>query len=1013
MDKQNFQDKIKMFNSKLVMESPVTKNRSTTVAINENILNKKKEIEKKEIEKKEIENKNKPKMTENKTVIIKSVETPENRQNPKKVIESPSKKNKAKKFESPLKKKKCLLKRASAIYDDTKEFDTSRPNLRKSKKNLNIKDNDTWIDLNDLQLDPFSEELDESNIEAFDEKKYTDRKYNSDNIKNGKKFFKMRYIKNKSKTKSNSKELTLSILDKEKNLRLYNSDFLLTCEKAILSFNHKEFQESYNILLSSNIVRDTKEFGEFLFVVSGFDKYLIGEYLAKQKPPNEKGEVLNSFINSINMKHGENSLLECVRFLLSRINLPKDANLILVIMETFTSNFFKENKDDEEFLDIFANTNNIYLLVSTLLALNTMFTRKDIKNMNAIKKDEFIKMNNNVREDYLSSLYDQLKSRPITMVDDYNESIYQKITALVTQGEREKKQDKNDKAASNKTPGNTKALEQLDNDEKSINFDTFTKEDEELLCNINKFFKISGAKTPNLYTVVLFYDDTYNSYNLYWDKAFDFTKIKKSNHINIMDINEIYNGKDIAEHSSHIKKYIKANPNEEKLCNTFISISYNNYKDNLNFKSDNLELTLSWFKALKRLLNKLHNEESDKNKSQTDEQIKERENSIKELWEKHILPKWDKYGNYLILKLQEKNNFYNYIINDQKLSTKNELLFDDKKNNYNNRYIHHFLDNIKENINKKEKDIDINEFYFLCNLGFPSDLRKNLWRIIIGNPCYLSEKLYNSIKSKITDIELNFAGLESKYEKNKNVPLKSEPNINQIITDILIANKDFINDIKEQKLDKYELMSSIYKIIRVLFTFRNDIPYNKIFIDIAYLFLINEGKDGKEEFAFMNIINFLSNNNLIKLFLGNEELRKDMISKNISLFNKLIKNRLPKIEEHFTKLEIIPELYFVPWMDDLYIKVLNMKILLQVFDLYLTNGEYILFQTGLTILKILEDELMNMTISQVLNLIKRLPDKYKKERFFVVFNTFNSVKFDYADWKRQNEINIQKIMLNS
>jgi hypothetical protein len=47
MDKQNFQDKIKMFNSKLVMESPVTKNRSTTVAISEALLNKKKEIEKK------------------------------------------------------------------------------------------------------------------------------------------------------------------------------------------------------------------------------------------------------------------------------------------------------------------------------------------------------------------------------------------------------------------------------------------------------------------------------------------------------------------------------------------------------------------------------------------------------------------------------------------------------------------------------------------------------------------------------------------------------------------------------------------------------------------------------------------------------------------------------------------------------------------------------------------------------------------------------------------------------
>ena len=160
------------------------------------------------------------------------------------------------------------------------------------------------------------------------------------------------------------------------------------------------------------------------------------------------------------------------------------------------------------------------------------------------------------------------------MIDDYNESIYQKITALVTQKET-KEVIKND-TTSKKTLGNKKNLEHLDS-EKSIkmNFDTFTKEDEELLCNINKFYKISGSKNPNLYDVVVYDECT----KLYCEKTFNITKLKKYNHINIMDINEIYNGKDITEHSNHIKKYIKANPNEETLCNTFICISYNNNKD--------------------------------------------------------------------------------------------------------------------------------------------------------------------------------------------------------------------------------------------------------------------------------------------------------------------------------------------------------------------------------------------------------------------------------------------------
>lgn len=985
MDKKDYNNIVKMFNQASTTSSSIIKNRSTTIAMHPSSFNSKKGNDNKFIKKKDENSKN---INKN---ITKNDENSKN-DNKKNEISQPINQN-------------CLLKRASKIIDEIPE---------KEEFYLNP-DDEAWTD---LELDSFSQYLYNANIENFDETKYPNRKYNFDNIKFGKKFFKLRFIKKKLKEKksksNNSKELTISNLDNERNSRLYNSDFLLICEKAILSFNHKNYQESYDILSSSGIITSIFEFGEFLLVVSGFDKILIGEFLAKKKkPPNDKGEVLDSFIKHINMEHNNNTLLDCVRLLLSRINLPKDANLILVIMESFCKIFYEVNKSIEEFVNIFKNSDNIYLLVSTLLALNTMFTRKDIKNMNAIKIDEFINMNNKVKEDYLTKLYNQLKNKPITLSDDYNESIYQKLTPLVA--EKTNKLDTNKKSLSNnETRESKKNLDNLDNfdffderretnikiDDAKINFDTFTKDDEDLLHSINKFYKISGAKSPNLYNIIVNEDCS----KLHWDKNLDITKTKKINCINIIDINEIYNGIDVAEHSNHIKKYIKAFPNEEKLCNTFICISYNNNKETLDLKCDNIEITLKWFKALKSLVNKVHNEELKKKENKNDEEQKERENNIADIWEKNIQQKWDKYGNYLILKIQEKSNFFNYIINDQKQSTKNELLLDDKK--YNNRkFINTFLENIKTN----KKDIEVNEFFFLCNLGFPSKLRKKLWKIIIGNPYYISENTYNSIQKQIEQ-NLNFDVLEKKYNNNKNISLNKDSNINKIIIDIIIIKKFFINDIIEQKIDEYGLMLSVYKVTRAFFLFRKDIPYNKNFIDIAYFFFLVENK---EENVFMNILNFLSNNNFIKLFLGNEELRKDMTSKNISLFNKLIKNRLPNIEGHFSELEIIPELYFVPWMDDLYIKTLNLKILLPVFDLYLLNGEYILFQTGLAILKILEDELMNMTISQVLNLLKRLPDKYKKEKFFEIFNSLNNIKSDYVEWKKQNEINSQKNILIS
>ena len=963
-----------------------------------------KEKEKKEKEKKEKELKEKEKKEKEK----KEKEKKEKEKKEKELKEKEKKEKEKEKKEQEKIDKSSLLKRASKVYDKTKD-DACINTVH--KQTICTKD-DSW---QDIKVDLFAINgglNDGGDISKFDENKYRIRKYTKENINNGKQFFKLRFIKkkinntddNKNKStfssffsKKSSSELNMSNLDKEKNYRIYNSEFLLRLEKAIISFNQKNYKESFELLKNSEVIRTVKEFGEFLLVVSGFDKYLIGEFLAKQKEPNEKGEVLNAFIDSINMKNDStNSLLECVRFLLSRINLPKDANLILVIMETFTNNFYKRNEQNKDFVDTFGKSDNIYLLVSTLLALNTMFTRKDIKNMNTIKKDEFINMNNQIKKDYLSNLYDQLKNKPITMSDDYYESIYQKFTPMVNE-ETKKPETKNAKSSKSSKKEQSSKIETV-----NINFDDYTKEDEELLKNTNKFYKISGAKTPNLYDIRILEED--NKVNkLIWDKNLDVLKPKKSNTVYIKDINEVYNCIDIADKSSQIKKYMKANPNEEKLWSSYISISYNNNKESLNLKSDNVDLTLKWFKALKSLVNKVNREESS---SKNEEEIREREKTKEEIWDLFIFKKWEKYGNYLLLKIQERNNYYNYLSNDSKHSTKNELLEEKKLNT---KYLNNFIDNIRSTLNKK--DIEINEFYFLCNLGFPSYLRKKIWPILIGNPCCITSDLYKSIKEKIVKSEynLNFEELEKKYNKNKDTSFNKDTNINKMIIDTLLIKSFVLNEILEQQRNIYEFMLSVYRTTRLFFIFRKDIQYNKSFVDIIAIFTLVEDN---EENVFINVTNFLLSNNFIKLLIGNEDLRKEINNNNIALFNHLIKNKLPKIEAHFRNLEIIPELYFIPWMDDLYIKTLNIKIVLLVFDLYLTNGEYVLFQVGLTILKIMEDELTNMTISQVLELLKSLPDKYKKEKFQEVFINYYGIKSDYVERKRNNELERQKEILN-
>ena len=905
---------------------------------------------------------------------------------------------KRKKIYSPSKKIKILKGVKTILVNGSDNLSHIRSNSFDS----------TYND-NDNNIDPLlSSILAENDIDHFDELKFVNRKYNKNNINNGKKFFKIRFIKkklNKDKKKY-SMEGQISKFDKDNNSLLHSKDFLLILEKSIFSFNQKNFKESYNILKNSEIINSIKEFGEFLLVVSGFDKYLIGEFLAKEKYPNEKGEVLKSFIGNIYMNNKNISLLECIRFLLSRINLPKDANLILVIMECFTNAFFKTNQNSEEFISIFGNnSDNIYLLISTLLALNTMFTRKDIKNMNSIKKDEFIKMNKSIDSKYLGKLYIELKNKPITMSDDYNEAIYQKLTPLIL--EKTNKNDINDTFLDNSgisiTNKNNEKMELNIQENMNIqNFDTFTIKDEELLMKVNKFYKIRSASNPLLIYILINEDCT----KLIWYK--DLENFKDNKIIDLKDINDIYNGINITEHSLSIKKYIKANLNEEKYLNYFISIVYNNSKETFDLKSDNLEQAILWFKALKSLVNEININSVLTKLSQSDEKLKERENAIKEIWLKFIIPKWDKYGNYLLLKKLERSNYFNYLLYDQKMMQKNEQ-FDDIKF-YKIKYINSFLESIKEN----KRDLELNEYYFLCNLGLPFSLRKKIYQIIIGNPCYVTNELYNSLKLKITDSKLNFEDLEKKYKSNKGKSkfYNENSNLNEIIKDIFEVNNNiFIIDLKKlnPNINKYSFMKSVYLIVKAFFLFRQDISYNKIIIEFIYLFLIIN--DSEEE-AFISTINFFSKDNYIYLFMGDSELRKEITSNNVIYFANLIKNKLPNIEGHLNKMEILPELYFIDWMKHFFIETLDISIVLHIFDLFLLNGEYILFQTGLSILKILEHDLMNMSIGQVLKSLKRLPNKYNKEKFFDIFNNYNSIKYEYIKFKNNILINRQKRIFN-
>ena len=175
----------------------------------------------------------------------------------------------------------------------------------------NVEDSEPNLSSNEKNGKSINELFYLKDIKEFNRSDYINRKYNKNNVKYGKLFFKYRYIKKKIEKSANNVRSTMAftrpgnifekrfsvsvkgctsesfgetmefnkneeIFSNKSDYRKFNSEFLVIIEKSIFTFNQKKYDESYKILLNESIIESDKEFGEFLLVVNGYDKNILG-----------------------------------------------------------------------------------------------------------------------------------------------------------------------------------------------------------------------------------------------------------------------------------------------------------------------------------------------------------------------------------------------------------------------------------------------------------------------------------------------------------------------------------------------------------------------------------------------------------------------------------------------------------------------------------------------------------------------------------------------------------------
>jgi hypothetical protein len=468
----------------------------------------------------------------------------------------------------------------------------------------------------------------------------------------------------------------------------------------------------------------------------------------------------------------------------------------------------------------------------------------------------------------------------------------------------------------------------------------------------------------------------------YKDKnAKDFIFKGSGSSINITDIKDIFVG---TYHGENFRKYIKNFPNESKNQNNYLSLLHTKGQHDL--KSDNPDLLLKWYISMKRLINT----NKKKNNNNIVDNNKIISKKVKTIWNNCILPKWDIYSPYLLFRQIEITNSFSELTFPGKESSKTfDEFYSQKK----------FGDCLIE-IEKYQKKgvLNYNEFIYFCQFGLPSFYRQRLWPLLFNNNCQITFELFLILKGKTTNINSLF----DKGTLNitpKDTSITDNDTVNQLIKDILEIKYLFNHVIINKKLSQKNIILQVYFICLCLFLYRIDIPYNKNMIYIIYTLLIRKLS---EKETFIIVANLIFSNCLISnlYFWKNEPY----IHATEKFFNEKFEEFMPNLYAHFKKLGITSDLYLYDWFESLFTQFFNFKLSGIIIDLYIIDGEYILIQTALTILKLYEDVLLNSSVIDIFRILKKSPKLLDFVEFNTAFQTFGNLKQKFNEAKFNHEV---------
>lgn len=256
--------------------------------------------------------------------------------------------------------------------------------------------------------------------------------------------------------------------------------------------------------------------------------------------------------------------------------------------------------------------------------------------------------------------------------------------------------------------------------------------------------------------------------------------------------------------------------------------------------------------------------------------------------------------------------------------------------------------------------------------GLPPSVRGRVWSLAIGNELNITAELYEIFLSRAKEKWRSYSETSSvnDSESDGGASLADrESSLDLIKLDI---SRTFPSLFIFQKGGPYHDL--LHSVLGAYTCYRPDIGYVQGMSFIAAVLILNL----EEAEAFITFANLLNKPCQMAFFRVDHEL----MLKYFSAFEVFFEENLPHLFNHFQTNSLTPDLYLIDWIFTLYSKSLPLDVACRVWDVFCRDGEESLFRTGLGILRLYEDVLLQMDFIHIAQFLSRLPEDLQSHTLF-------------------------------